>query len=47
MSTTSGWSADVIDTAVVPATGLADHLDVGLGVEDQAEAFPDQGVVVG
>ena len=27
--------------------GLADHLDVGLGVEDQAEALPDQGVVIG
>jgi hypothetical protein len=27
--------------------GLADHLDVVLGLQDQAKATPDQGLVVG
>jgi hypothetical protein len=27
--------------------GLADHLDVGLGLKDEAKAAPDQGLVVG
>jgi hypothetical protein len=30
-----------------PVACLADHLDVRFGVEDKAEALPDQGVVVG
>ena len=40
-------AASALSTASRPSHGLADHVEVGLGVEDHAEAGADQGLVVG
>ena len=47
ISTTSGRSARADARRPRPVGGLADHLDVGLRVEDHREAGPDQLLVVG
>ena len=46
ISTTSGCRADAMRDAGRPVAGLADHLDVRLGLQDQPEAHPEQGLVV-
>ena len=47
MSTTSGLRRSTRLDGLHPVVGLADDLDVGLGVEDQLEAGADQRLVVG
>ena len=47
ISTTSGFSRRAMSTACSAVDGLADHLDVVLGVEDHLEAGADERLVVG
>ena len=47
ISTTSGRSRPTRATASSPSVGLAHHLDVGLGVEQEPDAGPHQCLVVG
>ena len=47
ISTTSGCSRSTSATASRAVAGLADHLEVGLGVEDHAEAAAHERLVVG
>ena len=47
ISTTSGRGRAASADRLRAVGGLADHLDVGLGVEQRAEAGPDQCLVVG
>ena len=46
ISTTSGGAAWTAVDRLAAVAGLADHLDVGLGVEDHAEAGADELLVV-
>ena len=46
MSTTSGRSAEHMETAAVPSAASPTTSISVFGVEDQAEAHPDEGVVV-
>ena len=47
MSTTSGWWATASSTASRAVGRLADHLEVGLALDEHAEAGPHQRLVVG
>ena len=46
MSTTSGREGSTQGQGGASVGGLADHLDVGLGVQDHPEAAAHQGLVV-